>query len=208
MIKDFKKEYGTQLDSKFETEQIELLNRAFSLFHKDFIKNKIPNIKLEDMGGVHGKWEETKSEKFMILNPRIFNYVKEFEDYGKEIPYNLFIIVHELGHCTDHIERISFSKKWQSISGWKKCDIHDKVPYGYERYIEKRKGREAAGHKKSDWIHKKDADFVRRYASRSPREDFADSFAFGVFELWDRFKGEGCEKKMEIIKKVLKKDVN
>jgi hypothetical protein len=205
MIEDFEKEFGTELDENFEENQIKLLKRAFSLFNKKFIKNKIPLIKLNNtLKGVHGRWEEKGKKSWMELNPKIFNYKKEFEDYGKEIPYNLFIIVHEIGHCTDHVERTSYSKEWQSISGWKKCDINKKIPDGYTRYIEKRTGREIAGPKKSDWIHKEDADFVRRYASRNPREDFADSFAFGVFELWDRFKGKGCKEKMAMIKDVLK----
>src|ERR1039457_40941 len=90
--------------------------RAFSLFNKKFIKNKIPLIKLNNtLKGVHGRWEEKGKKSWMELNPKIFNYKKEFEDYGKEIPYNLFIIVHEIGHCTDHVERTSYSKEWQSL---------------------------------------------------------------------------------------------
>ena len=31
------------------------------------------------------------------------------------------------------------------------------------------------------------------------------TFAFGVLGIWDKFKGDGGEKKMEFIKKILKK---
>ena len=113
--------------------------------------------------------------------------------------------MHEIGHCVDHIERVSYSREWKSISGWRKLDRRANVPSGYIRYEEKRKGREIAGHKLSNWIYKEDADFCRKYTSRNPREDFADSFAFGTFGIWNKFKGEGGQKKMEIIKKILKK---
>lgn len=205
LIDAFKKKYGTELDEKFDTSEIKLIEDAFELFDKKFIKNKIKKIILEDLGGVHGRWSESKVKRQMTLNPSIFKFIKKFEHGTKDVPYKEFVIVHEIGHCVDHIERVSFSKTWQAISGWKRWDREKEVPEGYVRYVEDRKGREIAGPKKSNWIHKKDADFCRKYTSRNPREDFADCFAHGVFGLWDRFKGEGGEKKMAIIKAVLKK---
>jgi hypothetical protein len=205
LIDKFEKDYGTELIGDFQISQINLLNKAFALFEKSFIKNKIHKITLKDLGGVHGRWKDTETKKEMTLNPSIFKFKREFENGTNDLPYQLFVLVHEIGHCIDHIEKISFSKKWQAISGWKKCDRNEKVPKGYKRYIEKRKGREVAGPKKSNWIYKEDSDFIRKYTSRNPREDFADSFAFGVFGHWHRFKGEGGQKKMEIIKKLLKK---
>jgi hypothetical protein len=205
MIDAFKKKYGTELDGKFDVNQIKLIESAFEFFDRKFIKNKIQKIILDDLGGVHGRWSETKTKKHMTLNPSIFKFKKEFENGTKDVPYKEFVIVHEIGHCVDHIERVSYSKTWQAISGWKKLDRDKPVPEGYVRYIEKRKGREIAGPKRSNWIYKKDANFCRKYTSRNPREDFADSFAHGVFGLWDRFKGETGKKKMEIIKKILNK---
>jgi len=73
----------------------------------------------------------------MTLNPRIFNFKRRFKDEDTDIPYALFTVVHEIAHCVYHIEKVSFSKKWQAISGWKKCDINDKIPDGYKRYIKK-----------------------------------------------------------------------
>ena len=203
MIEDFKKEYGTELDPKFEINQIKLLKKAFEKFNKKFIKNKIHKVVLKDLGGVHGRWSDTPKKKIMTLNPTIFDFKKDFENGIDDIPYKLFILIHEIGHCIDHIEKVSFSKTWQAISGWKRLDRNKDVPEGYDRYIEKRKGRKVAGPKKSNWIYKEGSDFCRKYSSRNPREDFADSFAFGVFGNWDRFKGEGGEKKMAIIKKLL-----
>ena len=205
MIDDFKKKYGTELDENFNVNQIKLIESAFEFFDRKFIKNKIQKIILDDLGGVHGRWSETKTKKHMTLNPSIFKFKKEFENGTKDVPYKEFVIVHEIGHCVDHIERVSYSKNWQAISGWKKLDRDKPVPEGYVRYVEKRKGREIAGPKRSNWIYKEDADFCRKYTSRNPREEFADCFAFGVFGAWDRFKGEDGKKKMEIIKKILKK---
>jgi len=205
MIISFKEKFGTDLDEKFEVSQIKLIEKAFDTFDKKFIKNKIDKIILKDLGGVHGRWHDSEKRKEMTLNPSIFKFKKEFENGVKDVPYKLFVLIHEIGHCIDHIERTSYSKEWQAISGWKRLDRRSNVPEGYTRYVEKRKGREIAGPKKSNWIHKEDASFCRKYTSRNPREDFADCFAFGVFSAWDRFTGEGGKKKMEIIKKILKK---
>lgn len=203
MIEDFKEEFGTELDENFTVAQIKLLQKAFRHFDKKFLKNKVHKIMLEDLGGVHGRWKDTPKKKHMTLNPTIFDFKKEFENGIDDIPYQEFVIVHEIGHCVDHVEKISFSKKWQSISGWKRCDINDVIPDGYDRYIEKRKGREAAGNKKSGWVYKEGSKFCRKYSSRNPREDFADSFAFAVFKCWRKFKGEEGEEKLAIVKDVL-----
>lgn len=202
-IEKFKKDFGTELDPKFEVEQIKLLRKAFQYFNKKFIKNKIHKIKLEDLGGVHGRWKDTPTKKHMTLNPSIFKFKKEFENGINDIPYQEFVIVHEIGHCVDHVEKVSYSKKWQAISGWKKCDRDEVIPDGYDRYIEKRPGREKAGHKKSNWVYKEGSNFCRKYSSRNPREDFADSFAFAVFKVYTKFKGEGGKEKLDIVKKVL-----
>jgi hypothetical protein len=175
------------------------------MFDKSFIKNKIDKIICKDLGGVHGRWHDSSKKKEMTLNPSIFKFKREFENGTNDIPYDLFVVVHEIGHCIDHLEKVSYSREWKAISGWKKLDRRANVPDGYVRYEEKRKGREVAGHKLSNWIYKEDADFCRKYTSRNPREDFADSFAFGAFGIWNKFKGEGGKKKMEIIKKILKK---
>jgi len=202
-IKEFKEKWGTKLDPKFESNQIDLIDEAFSLFDKDFIKGKVKSIVLKDMGGVHGKWSDRKNHQ-MTINPRIFNFKRLLHHDEQRIPYNLFIIVHELGHCIDHIEKISFESEWKKISKWKTCDIDERVPKGFKRYIEKRKGREEAGHKKSNWIHDESAHFCRKYSSRSPREDFADSFAFSTFGVLEKFHGKDGKKKQEIINRLLK----
>jgi hypothetical protein len=202
-VLDFEKKYELELDEKFNAQELDILEKAFSFFKVNFIKGKIDKIVLEKLGGVHGRWKDTPKKKQMTLNPSIFKFKKEFKDGIKDIPYKVFVIVHEIGHCVDHLDKVSFSKKWQAISGWKKCDRDKKIPEGYKRYIEKRKGRELAGPKKSNWVHKEDADFCRNYSSRNPREDFADSFAFAVFKDNEKFKTEGTKEKLAIIKDIL-----
>ena len=205
MVDFFDKEYGVEVDDNFDINHLKLIKKAFKMFDKSFIKNKIDKIICKDLGGVHGRWHDSSKKKEMTLNPSIFKFKREFENGTNDIPYDLFVVVHEIGHCIDHLEKVSYSREWKSISGWKKLDRRANVPDGYVRYEEKRKGREVAGHKLSNWIYKEDADFCRKYTSRNPREDFADSFAFGAFGIWNKFKGEGGQKKMEIIKKILKK---
>ena len=205
LIKQFDKEYGIELDDKFDVKHIEIIKKGLSYYNKQFIKNRIDKIIYKDLGGVHGRWHDSPKKKHMTLNPSIFDFKKEFENGTEDLPYKIFVIVHEIAHCIDHIEKVSFSKTWQAISGWKKCDISDKIPDGYDRYIEKRKGREIAGPKKSGWVYKEGSDFCRKYSSRNPREDFADSLAFVIMGAEEKLKGEGGQKKLEIIKTLLKK---
>ena len=93
--------------------------------------------------------------------------------------------------------------EWINLSDWEEVDINKPTPKGYKRYIEKRKGRDIPGHKKSEWIHDENAEFVRNYASKNPKEDFADTFAFVVLGKEFNFKGNG-NKKIEIIKDYLR----
>ena len=204
MIEDFKEKYGTELDKKMSVEQIELIEKAYKFYKQKWIKGKIDKIKLRDLGGVHGRWTDRPKLKQMTLNPTIFKFKRKI-DGNDDIPYGLFTIVHEIAHCVDYQLRISFSSEWKAISGWKKLDRRANVPDGYVRYEELRPGRKLAGHKLSNWMHKKEADFIRKYTSRNPREDFADHLAYAALGLWHKFKGEGGEKKMEIIKKVLQR---
>jgi len=204
-INHFRKKWSIELDPHFTTKEIETISEALSYYNTEFIKGRIQKIIREDLGGVHGRWRNTEKKKWMFLNPTIFNFKRRWKDEDTNIPYAIFTIVHEIAHCIDYLEKISFSKKWQSISGWKKCDINDKIPDGYKRYIEKRPGRKIAGHKKSGWIYKEDAEFCRKYTSRNPREDFADCLAFVILGFSEKLKGEFGKKKMEIIKQLLKK---
>ncbi len=204
-IQKFKSKWGIELDPQFTLDEIEIISKGLSYYDTAFMKNKIQKIIRKDLGGVKGRWTDTPKKKWMTLNPKIFKYKRRWKDDDTDIPYALFTIVHEIAHCIDYIERVSFSKEWQSISGWKKCDTDERVPDGYKRYIERRPGREEAGPKKSNWIHREDADFCRKYTSRNPREDFADSLAFVILGFPQKLKGEDGKKKMEIIKRVLKK---
>ena len=90
MIEDFKKDFGTELDERFSTEQINLLRKAFGHFNKKFLKNKVQKIVLDDLGCVHGRWHDTPKKKHMTLNPSIFDFKKEFENGADDIPYKEF----------------------------------------------------------------------------------------------------------------------
>jgi hypothetical protein len=201
----FERRWEIKLDPRFTMKEIEIISEGLEYYNTKFIKSRIDRIIRKDLGGVHGRWKNTETKKWMTLNPRIFNFKRRWKDEDTDIPYALFTVVHEIAHCVDHLEKISFSKKWQAISGWKKCDINDRIPEGYKRYIEKRPGRKLAGHKKSGWIYKEGSDFCRKYTSRNPREDFADCLAFVILGFEEKLKGEGGLKKLEIIKQLLKK---
>lgn len=201
----FERRWEIKLDPRFTMKEIEIISKGLEYYNTKFIKSRIDRIIRKDLGGVHGRWKNTETKKWMTLNPRIFNFKRRWKDEDTDIPYALFTVVHEIAHCVDYLERISFSKKWQAISGWKKCDINDRIPEGYKRYIEKRPGRKLAGHKKSGWIYKEGSDFCRKYTSRNPREDFADCLAFVILGFEEKLKGQGGLKKVEIIKQLLKK---
>jgi hypothetical protein len=201
----FETRWEIKLDPRFTMKEIEIISEGLEYYNTKFIKSRIDRIIRKDLGGVHGRWKNTETKKWMTLNPRIFNFKRRWKDEDTDIPYALFTVVHEIAHCVDYLEKISFSKKWQAISGWKKCDINDRIPEGYKRYIEKRPGRKLTGHKKSGWIYKEGSDFCRKYTSRNPREDFADCLAFVILGFEEKLKGEGGLKKLEIIKQLLKK---
>lgn len=204
-VERFSRKWGIELDPEFEIDEINLISKALGYYNTDFIKNRIDKIIKKDLGAVRGRWIDTKTKKWMYLNPKIYKLKKRWKNDDVNLPYGLFTIVHEIAHCVDYIERISFSKEWQSISGWKKCDRDEKLPEGYDRYIEKRPGRAIPGQKKSNWIFKHGSDFCRKYSSKNPREDFADSLSFVILGLPEKLKGDGGKKKLEIIKKLLKK---
>lgn len=195
-IKSFEKKYDLELPENITTTQLKDLEEAFSYLPKNFVKHHIKKIEFKDLGAVHGRYVQERKKGDIILNPSIFEYKKYFKIQDKKIPVKIFTIIHEIGHMMDHLKGVTDTKEWKNLSGWKKLDIDKKVPDDYKRYIEKRKGRvsDKKGHKKSMWIHKKDAEFSRNYGSKGPREDFADLFAFVILGKTFNFKDKGQDK--------------
>lgn len=202
-IKSFEKEYDVELPDSISESQLNDLKEAFSYLPKKFIKHHIKKIIFKDLGAIHGRYIGEYGKGNIILNPTIFKNKRYFKIDDEEIPVKYFTIIHEIGHMVDHLTEISDTTEWIELSGWKKLDIAKKVPSNYKRYIEKRSGRNIPGHKKSEWIHKNDAEFVRNYASKNPKEDFADTFAFFVLGKEFDFKSGGKEK-IDIIRNFLK----
>lgn len=204
-IKSFEKKYDLELPEDITDSQLDDLNEAFSYLPKNFVKHHIKKIIFKDLGAVHGRYVQERKKGEIILNPSIFDYKIYFQIDDKKVPAKIFTIVHEVGHMMDHLRGISKTKEWRDLSGWKKLDIGDKVPTGFKRYIEKRKGRvsDVKGHKKSNWIHKEDADFSRHYGSRNPKEDFADLFAFTILGKEFNFDEKG-QKKIKMMQDLLK----
>ena len=56
MIVAFKEKFGTELDKKFEVNQIKLIQKAFDMFDLKSIKNKIDKILLKYLKAFHGVW--------------------------------------------------------------------------------------------------------------------------------------------------------
>ena len=67
----------------------------------------------------------------------------------------------------------------------------------------RKKRKDSPDPKRSAWIYKEGSKFCRRYSSKSPREDFADSFAFAVFKCHSKFEGDQGKEKLAIVKDVL-----
>lgn len=203
-VKSFEKKYDLKLPDDITNSHLEDLEEAFSYLPKNFVKHHIKEIIFKDLGAVHGRYVQDRKKGEIILNPSIFDYKIYFQMDGKKIPAKIFTIIHEVGHMMDHLHGVSKTKEWKDLSGWKKLSLGKKVPEGYERYVEKRKGRasDKAGHKKSEWIHKKDSEFSRHYGSRNPKEDFADLFAFTILGKELNFKNGG-QKKLKIVQDLL-----
>jgi hypothetical protein len=202
-IKKFEDKYDLSLPEDITDNQLKDLKEAFTYLPKNFIKHHIKNIVFADLGAVHGKYIQEPKKGHIIINPTIFENKKYFKIGDDKVPVKYFTIIHEIGHMFDHLKKISDTKKWINLSHWEEVDINKPTPKGYKRYIEKRKGRDIPGHKKSGWVHDENAEFVRNYASKNPKEDFADTFAFVVLGKEFNFKGNG-NKKIEIIKDYLR----
>lgn len=201
--KNFEEKYDLKLPDNISKQELKDIEDSFSMLPINFIKDHIDKILFKDLGAVHGRFLDKHEHGTIILNPSIFKNKKYFRINGETIPMKYFTIIHEIGHLVDHLKNISDSEEWLKLSGWKELSKNDRVPKGYKRYIEKRIGRNIPGKKKSEWIHKEDSDFVRNYASRNPKEDFADTFAFTVLGKEFDFENGG-EKKIKIIKNILK----
>lgn len=202
--KEFEEKYDLSLPKDVTNSQLSDLKKAFSYLPESFIKHHIKKITFKDLGAIHGRYIQERKKGDIIINPSIFENKKYFSVEGKKIPVKYFTIVHEIGHMIDHLNSISNKKEWIDLSGWKELDKNKSVPKGFKRYVEKRSGRDIPGHKKSEWIHKEDAEFVRNYASKNPKEDFADTFSFIVLGKNLKFQDKG-NKKVDIIKNLLNK---
>ncbi len=198
----FKNMYNITLDESFTKEQVNILLEVFKVFKTHFIKDNILNIRLQDLGAIHGQY--TPEIKELVLNPNIFDYKTQYGSGDNKVSSYIHTIIHEIGHAIDGF-RLSLSKEWLDISDWKQHPIDNKVPDGYKRYIETRPGRtcDEEGNKKSDWIYKEETEFVKEYSKKSPFEDFADCFSFVVLGFDNKFKGESGKLKLNYIKNIL-----
>ncbi len=195
--------YGFKLDETCTKEYLEILDKVFGLFKTEFIDSIFTLITFSDIGACHGEYEP--STKKLTINPSIFDYKSEYGSKDNKYPSYIHTLLHEIGHAIDNF-RISLDPSWLSISDWKQLPIQDEIPKGYERYIEKRNGRSTGDKNEdhSDWIYKKDTEFVREYSKKTPFEDFADSFSFAILKFDNKFKGETGKKKLEFMQNIIK----
>jgi len=199
----FKKEHGIELSDNFDKETAKKLYEALEDIPKNFLKGKVERVILDERMGKskrlypnHGKYIE--EEKKIMLNPDIFNLKTRYEDgEGHSISKVTQVVIHEIAHAIDDKNGFSDKKEWISISGWKFIGDNE-TPKGYKRLIIREEG---APKLKSNWAFKEDANFVRWYATRNPKEDFTESFSFAVTGLIGRFHGVTGRKKLDFIKK-------
>jgi len=194
-----KKLYGVKLEGKVTNTRARTLFNVLAFFEEPFIRQMLRTVEIKDLGPIHGRWRD-KARK-MELNEDVFT---SREHYGgghlSKVTETVHVILHEFIHALDEHFGFSKSKKWLGFSGW--VNSPKEVPEGYARYEERRPGwRKLKNITRSNWVHKKDADFVRRYASRNPYEDFTEHLTFYIMGLVRKFKGNGGKKKLAFVRK-------
>jgi hypothetical protein len=196
----FESEYGIKLGSINFEESCRLFD-AFNMLPKKFFIGTIKLIEIDPSLGKplkvypnHGRWEE--DFKAMYLNPEVLKH---------EPTESIHLILHETGHAIDAgMDNISLKKAWRNMSGWTQSPPgitqQEKSNQAYLEHDDYRrlKIEEDQQLLVSNWWYDKDAHFVREYASRNPKEDFAESFAYYVMRELNRFKD--CPEKARFIR--------
>ena len=191
--------YGVTVEGKVTNARARTLFNVLAFFEESFIRQMLRSVEIKDLGPVHGRWKD-KARK-MELNEDVFS---SRASYGTgnmaKVTETVHVILHEFIHALDEHFGFSKSARWLGLSGWKRSP--QETPPGYERYIEKRPGwKKLKDVIHSDWIHRKDAAFVRRYAGRNPYEDFTEHLTFYIMGLITKFKNEGGHRKLAFVRK-------
>jgi len=190
----FKVKYKFNLDQLVTYEAAKKMDEILSKMSPEYFKDKV-NVVSKDLGEFRlGRWVE--EEKTMYIKPDIFNQEWILSPESK-VNLGQKVLAHELGHKIDHEYDYSKNDKWREISGWTKQESKDKIRSHYNMNGLWKVGK---------WYHDKTAAFINEYASRNPKEDFSESFAYAVIGLDQWFEVKECEDKKEFLKQYVLPD--
>lgn len=167
----FKAKYKLDLDKLVTFDAAKKMDEILSKMSPEYFKDEA-KVVTRDLGDFRlGRWVE--EEKTMYLKPEIFNSELIISPESK-VNLGQKVLAHELGHKIDHEYEYSKNNKWREISGWTKKETPDNIQCHYNMNGLWKVGK---------WHHDKTAAFINEYASRNPKEDFAESFSYAVIGL-------------------------
>lgn len=168
----------------FSDKQKERINKILSKIPQGLVQKVFSKIELDnELANTSSKFKSygkyNKVTKELRVNPAVFNS-EDFKDKDDSMTKLEHTIFHELGHGIDEIYKFSDDPKWLKMSGWEQ---------NYKGTDKKRLVIPTDnGNIESAWYYDPSSDFPRWYASRSPKDDFAECAAFILGGLEKRFK--------------------
>jgi len=169
----------------FDKSQSDRIRNILKKVPDQIVRSTFSKIKMDtDMDDgekyrAYGKYNP--KTRIMLISPKAFKTLDEFDDGKNKMSKLEHCILHEIGHYVDSQKGISKDPKWLQLSGWS-----DKPTD--EEHVMMVIPQENSQDIHTSWYYKKNADFPRWYAKRSPKDDWSECFAFYVGGLYDRFK--------------------
>jgi len=183
----------------FTPEQSVRIEKILAKVPKNIVAGTFSKIAMDaDMGDgekyrAYGRYDS--KTKIMMISPKAFKTNQEFDDGKNKMSKLEHVISHEIAHYIDLNHGISEDPEWLKLSGWSQKPETDE----HVMMVIPQEGKDNL---KSGWYYNKNSDFPRWYGKRSPRDDFAECFAFYVGGLYDRFKDKN---KLNYIKNKMNK---
>lgn len=168
----------------FSDKQKERINKILSKIPQGLVQKVFSKIELDnELANTNSKFKSygkyNKVTKELRVNPAVFNS-EDFlsKDKSNKMSKLEHALYHEFGHSIDEVYKFSEDPNWLKLSGWEQ---------NYKGNDKKRLVIPIDnGNIESLWYYSSNASFPRWYASRSPKDDFAECTSFYLGGLSDR----------------------
>ena len=186
--KEFKAQYNIKLDKTIDYETAKKIHTVIEKLPTRIFKDEI-TIELKKLPPEkYGKYLDEENK--ILLDENVFSQ-DLFITPERKVNLGQKVLIHELAHRIDHIFMISQTDTWRKLSGWTK----EKDP---PETVKSRYNMNGVWHI-GKWYYKNTATFISDYASRNPKEDFAESMAYYLLDQVDLFKVKNCTDKSDFI---------